>query len=250
MRIITWNCAGALRKKTNEIDVLDADILVIQECENPLESTIEYQKWAGDFLWVGKNKNKGLGIFPKKGNKIKQLNWHGEFKINGLKTKSSSTQWTTEELELFLPFSINSTYTALGVWTKGSDDQAFSYIGQFWKYLQIHATDLNSPNTIIIGDFNSNTIWDKKDRWWSHSDIMRELSEINIESSYHYQTHDPQGQETIPTFFHRKNLNKVYHIDYALLSSNLLPQSKVVIGRPDDWLTISDHVPLSVEISS
>ena len=250
MKIVSWNCAGALRNKRKEIDALNADIVVIQECENPSESTSEYKTWAGDYLWIGKNKNKGLGIFSKKGNRIDQLGWSGRYKISGLKTKSTSTSWTTEELELFLPFSVNGKYTVLGVWTKGSDDQAFSYIGQLWKYLQIHSSELSNPNTVIIGDFNSNAIWDKKDRWWSHSDIMAELSDIKIESVYHHQNKEAHGQETIPTFFHRKNLNKAYHIDYALCSSNLLPLSKVEIGKPEDWLMKSDHVPLSMIIIS
>jgi hypothetical protein len=52
MKIVSWNCAGALRKKTKKLDELDADILVVQECENPSESTIEYKEWAGSFIWV------------------------------------------------------------------------------------------------------------------------------------------------------------------------------------------------------
>ena len=239
-----------MRKKTKEIDALKADILVIQECENPALSTNEYKSWASDYLWVGTNKNKGLGIFPKNGNRIDQLHWNGSFKINGLKTNSPSISWTTEELELFLPCSVNGKYTVLGVWTKGSDDQAFSYIGQFWKYLQIHSSQIGNPDTLIIGDFNSNAIWDKKDRWWSHSDIMVELKDMEIESVYHFKNNEKQGQETTPTFFHRKNIQKAYHIDYAFCSSNLLAQSNVEFGKPEDWLTISDHVPLSLEISS
>ena len=34
MRIITWNCNGALRKKFKGLLDYNADLLVIQECEN------------------------------------------------------------------------------------------------------------------------------------------------------------------------------------------------------------------------
>ncbi len=83
MKIVTWNCNGALRKKVIEIDSLDADVLVIQECENPAESTKSYRSWAGKYLWVGTSKNKGIGAFPKNGNTVEKLDWQGDLKYQG-----------------------------------------------------------------------------------------------------------------------------------------------------------------------
>jgi len=249
MKIVTWNCNGALRKKINEIDSLNADILLIQECEDPALSTIQYREWAGEYLWVGTSKNKGIGIFPKNGNTVKPLDWDGEFKIEGLVTKNPSLTWRTSDLNLFLPFAINDEVTALAVWTKGNDSQIFGYMGQFWKYLQIHRNDLINEKTMIIGDFNSNANWDKGDRWWSHSDVVAELKAIGIVSLYHEQFSEAQGEESSPTFYLHRKEEKSYHIDYAFISNDMINQSKLTVGKRRDWIGVSDHMPLSIRVS-
>lgn len=124
----------------------------------------------------------------------------------------------------------------------------FRYVGQLWKYLQIHKNQLRRDKTILLGDLNSNRIWDQPDRWWNHSDVVEELGEIGLHSVYHGQTNDPQGQEMTPTFFLQRNLNKAYHIDYAFASSDLISACKVEVGNSDDWLNVSDHMPVTLSI--
>lgn len=69
MKIVSWNCNGALRKKFAQLCKLNADIYVIQECEDPAQcSDMTYKAWAENYLWIGKSKNKGLGVFAKKRN--------------------------------------------------------------------------------------------------------------------------------------------------------------------------------------
>ena len=249
MRIASWNCNGGLRNKLVAADHLDADILIVQECENPEKSTQSYQKWAGSYLWIGDNKNKGIGVFCKPEHKIELLDWDSTYRISGIQSSSPSLSWHTNDLKLFLPFKVNNEINILAAWTKGGNNQAFGYIGQLWKYLQANRDKLTQPKTMIIGDLNSNAIWDKADRWWNHSDVMNELNTYKIYSCYHRQTNEPQGKETQATFYLHRKANKAYHIDYALCSSDLLKQYTMTIGKHNYWIDYSDHMPITLDVT-
>ena len=96
--------------------------------------------------------------------------------------------------------------------------------------------------------FNSNVRWDVWDRWWNHSDVVRELEEIGIHSLYHCSKRIAQGAELEPTFYMHRNLAKPYHIDYAFVSSQWLDSSTVEVGLAENWLAHSDHMPLRVQL--
>tara|TARA_R110002126_G_scaffold133001_1_gene276949 strand:- start:103 stop:807 length:705 start_codon:yes stop_codon:yes gene_type:complete len=230
LKILTWNCNGALRNKFEFLSDFNADIIVIQECENPAETKHEaYIEWAANYLWIGDNKNKGIGIFAKEHIVLKQLKWSNLFKDHQVKH--------------FLPCSINGDFNLLAVWNHSNKSPTFGYIGQLWKYLQINKAYLN--NSLILGDFNSNVIWDKWDRWWNHSDVVKELKEIGIESLYHKKRKERQGLETQPTFYLHRNLEKPYHIDYVFGSKEFVNDLKhIEIGEVEYWLKISDHLPI------
>jgi exonuclease III len=67
MKIVSWNCNGALRKKLHALRGLDADVYIVQECEDPSKTTdSEYAEWASNSLWTGNNKNKGLGVLQSR----------------------------------------------------------------------------------------------------------------------------------------------------------------------------------------
>jgi exonuclease III len=234
MKIVTWNCNGALRKKFESVACFDADVYVIQECESPDKANGAYELFSDTYIWHGLDSNKGIGIFARNGVSIKRLDWDDS------------------GLQLFLPVTVNENLTLLGIWTKQANSPTFRYIGQLWKYLQLHKAKLAHGRSIICGDLNSNKIWDVWDRWWNHSDVVRELEEIHIRSIYHTFTGEEQGKESQPTLFLQRNHSKAYHIDYAFASDGLFESRKneIVVGNKHPWLEISDHVPVSFTIEA
>ncbi len=229
MKIVTWNCNGALRKKYDALDAFDADLLVVQECEDPAQSTKAYAEWAGNYLWTGGSKNKGLGVFPKKGISIEKLDW------------------PDDGLQQFLPCRVNDQFNLLAVWTMHSP--IFQYIGQFWKYLQLNKERIVEFDTVICGDFNSNVCWDKKNRHWNHCDVVKELKELDIHSMYHDLSGENQGEESKPTLFLQRKLDRPYHIDYVFASETMMGSGNLEVGHSDQWLEISDHMPIVFSVS-
>jgi exonuclease III len=230
MRILTWNCNGAFRRKVHLLEPFEADILVIQECEEPSQGHAEYLSWAGQHIWAGTNKQKGLAIFARKDHTITPLSW-----------PDAGTS-------LFLPVMVNDCLQVLGVWTQIGSSTQGSYIGQFWHYLQVNQAEF-SHNTIVCGDFNSNTRWDKPRSIWSHSKCVAELEALGLVSLYHQLNGEAQGEEQTPTFFLQRNQSKPYHIDYAFSHESTFPagSAKIWIGDPDEWLGHSDHMPIVFE---
>jgi exonuclease III len=231
LKLVTWNCNGAFRKKIETISQLKADVYIIQECEDPAACTSSfYKEWATNYLWIGDSKNKGLGVFASQQINLTQLAWNTVYKDHSVK--------------YFLPCMVNDVQL-LAVWTHYNNSPNFGYMGQFWKFLQLHKNQMN--NIIIAGDFNSNTIWDEWDRWWNHSDVVRELSEIGIKSLYHMHTKEMQGKETIPTFYLQKKLAKPYHIDYCFASKKYAEKVTGFEIEPfEKWKHLSDHTPMVI----
>ncbi len=234
MKIVTWNCNGAFRNKFANLGYINADVYIIQECENPAKSNHkEYIQWAENYLWIGDNKNRGIGVFARQTVHLSQLNWSNNYKDHSVKH--------------FLPFRLNKKLDFVAVWNHHNNSPNFGYIGQFWKYLQVNKEKMSK--SIIAGDFNSNAIWDEWDRWWNHSDVVKELKEIGIESLYHLKAQEVQGKELQPTFFLQKKLRKPYHIDYIFTPTEYAAKCNYFeVETPEKWLNFSDHVPLICNI--
>lgn len=221
MRIVSWNCNGKFREKLQEILAVDADIYVIQECENPAESnSIAYKNFAQNYLWTGENKSKGLGVFARKGIQL------------------AENKWQKYCLRNFLSIKVNNCFDLVAVWA------CKPYIEEYYIYQNINISNYNE-NTIIIGDFNSNAIWDKKYYSRTHSAIVRQLNDIGLCSAYHYLSGESQGKESTPTFYLYRHTNKGYHIDHCFIGTKNI--QNYVILHDFNWLEKSDHMPILLE---
>jgi exodeoxyribonuclease III len=235
MRLIQWNCQGAFRTKNDTILSLKPDVLVVSECEKPEKLKFgSLTPTPGDYYWYGDNENKGIGVFS-----------YSDFKLTLLDNFNP-------EFRYVLPFRLSrmeQDYTFFAIWAMNNkENRDARYIGQIWFALNYYR-DLLNDSTILIGDFNSNKIWDYKDRVGSHSKVVNMLREFDIYSLYHEQYKQDQGKETRPTFYLYRKQEKPYHIDYCFASKKIIDQGfDLEVGDYHDWIGKSDHTPIRIEL--
>ena len=224
MKIVSWNCNCKFREKHRIISELDADIYVIQECENPQTTkSTEYRAFAENHLWIGNNGNKGLGIFARPSIHLRQY------------------KWDTEGLSYFLPCKVDQSLDIVAVW-------AMEPYSKNYLEFQNRNRRCIRKKAIIIGDFNSNAIWDKKYSAGAHSKFVSDLRKKGLVSAYHQATGDTHGEETTPTFYLYRSIERPYHMDYCFCKGEIV--DKFVVGDCAYWLQYSDHVPLLVDVAS
>lgn len=233
MKIISWNCNMAFRKKYHKIMELRPDLLIVIECESedklkPAIDNLDYK----EIIWVGENPHKGIAIIRFSDFEIKPLHpYHPEFRY-------------------ILPYQIiaKKAINLFVIWAmpyKGSPTKG--YVGQIWRALQFYKKDLEN-NTLLIGDFNSNAIWDHTRKKGNHTEVVQFLRAYQIDSLYHLQKKEQHGQETAPTQFMYRHRDKPYHLDYCFSSKALVAQDTVIsIGGYEEWISLSDHMPIIVE---
>lgn len=207
MKLFIWNCQGGLRKKLDSIPN-DSDIIIISEC-----SKADSKDAA---IWYGDNDKKGIAVFSK-------------YKI---------TLIEEPRFKYVLPLRVNGTFTLLAVWSQNMPHHRERYVGQIWGAVNYYDSD------IIAGDWNSNKIWDYKDRVGNHTDVVNYLAARNIHSAYHSFFNEYHGEESRPTFYLQRNRAKPYHIDYCFVSDRFEIASVEVLD-----VQCSDHSPVVVKLT-
>ena len=111
-------------------------------------------------------------------------------------------------------------------------------------YYKRWLSDTDLP-CVFGGDFNNSLIWDRTNKGNNFLDINTQLESLGFVSAYQKNTDEGFGAEDTATFFQTKAKSKKYHIDYLYVRS--LKVSSVGVGNYEDWIKLSDHVPIVVE---
>ncbi len=224
----------AFRKKTSQILKINPNLLLLQECEHPQK--IEDLASTSN-VWVGNNKNKGIGIFGFHNLKVElHSNYSSNYRyivpiiIPGYK-----------KIVIFIVWAMNN-----------AKEPKRRYIGEVYNALHYYQ-EIFTSQTIIMGDFNWNIIWDTNLRnplYGTFTEVIALLKKYQITSVYHTREKQNFGEETQPTFFQYKYADKPYHIDYMFASSALLHSiQSFQIGNYEQWKKLSDHMPLICELN-
>ncbi len=227
----------AFRKKADLILAYKPDILVVPECECPDKLIFDTKTpRPTDILWFGTNQHKGLAIFSYNDLRLEVLEDHDQ------------------DLKMIIPISVTGgrfDFNLFAIWANNPKDPDGQYIEQVWKAIHHYDNLLLSKPAILIGDFNSNTIWDRKRRESNHSNVVKYLEDRGIYSSYHLHHKQIQGKEQHPTLYLYRHRDKPYHLDYCFVSSAIAERiQSVEIGEYDFWSQYSDHVPVMVTLGT
>ena len=224
MIITTWNCNLKLQKKYEYIESLNSDITIIQECEKLKQDYFP----GAQYFWTGIDEKKGLGVIVKK-DSAKVSSFYNKNLIHFLPI-------CTDEMNLLGVWAFNHRAKKYGEHADGKTLEAIKY---YYEWLQ------ETPKSIVAGDFNNSIIWDKQSNKDFYN-VNEKLESIGLSSAYHKLTSDDYGEEKRGTFYHTKNIQKQYHIDYIYTCG--MDLKSVNVGKPEDWVQYSDHCPITVEV--
>ncbi len=225
MKIVSWNACCKFREKYKDIEALDADIYVIQECENPATCKDKsYCEFVKNGFWKGKYNYKGVMIFTTKEN-----------------VKLEILDWGRDDKRYFIPVRVNDSFTIVASWA------CDPYCEELQDWVDVTINYLNEE-TIIIGDLNSNISLDPPHIKKANKSFGQVLDILKPKGIFDIWTHlkkEEGGKESVPTFYLYRHLDKPLHLDHCLASPKIV-QSMTIHARWQ-WLALSDHLPIEVE---
>jgi hypothetical protein len=199
LRIVVWNCNGALHRKWERLLALRPDVAVVAESAHPEILRRKAPRFAFAYCeWDGWNRDQGLAVFS-----------FGECALERTAQES--------KYQIFMPLQVRGPHPfhLLAVW-------AFSVMAPFRAItnspsiraaLAHYTPFLSSAPSVVAGDFNSSPIWDRPGERSNHAESVADLRERGLESAYHLSTGCSPGAECDATLFHGRKIESRYHID-------------------------------------
>lgn len=243
MRIVAWNCNGALHRKIDALMALRPDLAVISETADRERLIAQVPELAeASLVWVGNNPSKGL-LLAGFGTTLLEFDQHRH---------DSSLHWMAPVTVSGLP-GLDQPVHLLGVWSQNASENKTRKDdpGYLLEALRQYDKFLRSAPTVVAGDFNNNVIWDKPGWKMNHANEIRALASLGLVSAYHISRGVEAGNELQPTLYWRRREADGYHIDYVFMPEEWSSCSfKLTVGGYEDWVSsgLSDHVPLLLEI--
>lgn len=223
----------AFRKKVDLLLQYQPDLLIIPECEHA--DKVVFPTSPTSVVWYGNNQHKGLGVFSFGNYKLELLGHH------------------EPSFKTILPIKVSGgdvDFTLFAIWANNPQDKGNQYVGQIWKAVHHYEYLIKPQRTILIGDFNSNSVWDKPRRIGNHTHLVNILALKQIKSVYHHYFDQVHGNERHSTFNLYKNATKPYHLDYCFVSEDFIEKLDYVeVGHFEKWKTYSDHMPLIINFN-
>lgn len=212
------------RKKFSAVETLQPDLLILQEA-----SRRDVDTFATGFKhWVGANEHRGLAAI-------------------GMDTCPCGVDASYRpDLPWFLPIECGSL-NLLAVWACVASP-ALRYVTLIHHALDHYEQFVASRPSIVIGDFNSSAVFDRKHQPLSHTALVERLRGLGFTSAWHDQTGEAHGAESSPTFFLYRHRDKPYHFDYAFVSGSTRSGMRLELGAVEPWLKMSDHLPLILDL--
>lgn len=196
--------------KFQQLLSLHPDIAIIPECASPAKDEFKQRSLPCTAReWIGFNEDKGLGVFAFNG---VQLRVHPSY---------------SERFQLYLPVEVSGpcNFHLLGCWMADKRTKPAGTSNHPKEAVEFYRDFLTAKPAVVAGDFN-------------YYIPEPELSEMGLKSA--------NGWLPRQTHYHkRKRSSRPITVDYMFAPKRGEPRlSRFQVGKADEWLEHSDHVPL------
>ena len=127
-----------------------------------------------------------------------------------------------------------------------------TYADEVLRIVEANAGWIGRGDVVVAGDLNvdANGVADSPRRGAAQfAEIVARMRALGLVSAYHAVTGEPFGAETWPTLYFLRKRDRPFHIDYCFVPQAWVPRIvHMTVGAPDPWLSLSDHMPLVLDL--